>query len=189
VICHFRPARRLAALAATTHLHAEDIQQRLWDSGFSAACDAGRYTASDMHAQMCQRLGFTCTRHEAGHLWALAFEPNVDVLAIATDVRRHLPTGLLTNNPPLLHEALPHCLPEIEQDFDPILFSYQYGACKPSSRLYSAVGRYLGVSPAQLLLIDDARRNVQGAQAAGWHAIHFTGPEALRAALGRFGKG
>jgi len=165
----------------------EDVQQRLWDSGFSAACDAGTYTAAAMYTQMSQRLGLSCTRQEAGRLWALAFEPDVDVLAIATDVRRHLPTGLLTNNPPLLHEALPHCLPEIERHFDPIIFSYQHGACKPSPLLYSAVARCLGVAPTQLLLIDDALRNVQGAQAAGWQAIHFTHPGVLREALSHSG--
>lgn len=39
------------------------------------------------------------------------------------------------------------------------------------------------------LLIDDAPRNVQGAQAVGWQAIHFTTPDALREALGDLGVG
>lgn len=186
VVCHFLPARRLAALAAATRLQPEDIQQCLWDSSFSAACDAGTYTASDMHAQICQRLGISFTRQEASRLWALAFEPNAEVLAIAAEVHQHVPTGLLTNNPPLLREALPQFLPEIERHFNPIIFSYQYGACKPNPTLYHAVVQTLVVSASQLLLIDDTLSNVQGAQAAGWQAIHFTNSSALREALGRF---
>ena len=120
-------------------------------------------------------------------LWALAFEPNPEVLAIAKQVRRYLPTGLLTNNPPLLREALPRYLPAIERQFDPIIFSYQHGACKPDSVLYGAVANRLSVAANQLLLIDDGLPNVQGAQAAGWQAIHYTHPEPLREALSPFG--
>lgn len=106
---------------------------------------------------------------------------------MARQVRRYLPTGLLTNNPPLLREALPHYLPAIEQQFDPIIFSYQYGACKPNLALYRAVASRLDAAPHQLLLIDDALPNVQGARAAGWQAIHYTHPVALREVLTPFG--
>jgi HAD superfamily hydrolase (TIGR01509 family) len=187
VACHFRPQRRLAALAAASQLQPTDIQQRRWDSGFSAACDLGTYTACAMHAQICHRLGRFITRQDASRLWALAFEPNPEVLAIAQRVRRYLPTGLLTNNSPLLREALPRCLPAVEKQFEPIIFSYQHGACKPGPMLYGAVANRLGVAPNRLLLIDDALPNVQGAHAAGWQAIHYTHPEALREALAPFG--
>lgn len=189
VACHFLPARRLTAFAATTPLGAEAIQYQLWDSGFSEQCDAGRYSSAEMYAQICQRLSVSLPRREVGRLWALAFEPNAEVMAIATAIRRHLPTGLLTNNPPLLREAFPAFLPDIERLFAPIIFSYQHGACKPSPALYEAVVRSTGVAAHATLLIDDALTNVQGAEAAGWQAIHFTTPGALRAALRDLGVG
>jgi hypothetical protein len=83
--------------------------------------------------------------------------------------------------------ALACCLPEIERQFDPIIFSYQHGACKPNPVLYGAVAHSLGTAANRLLLIDDALQNVQGAQAAGWQAISFTHPDVLREALSRFG--
>lgn len=167
VVCHFVPQRRLATLAAATRLGAEEIQDKLWDSGFSTQCDTGRYTGAEMYAQLCHRLGVSLSRHEVRRLWARAFEPNAEVLAIAAMLRRHLPTGLLTNNPPLLREAFPMCLPDIERHFTPIIFSYQHGACKPSPDLYEAVVRSTGVAAQATLLIDDAQTNVRGAEAAG----------------------
>jgi putative hydrolase of the HAD superfamily len=183
VVCHFVPARRLTAFAARTQLQVEEIQTVLWDSSFAAQCDAGQYTSTAMYAQICQRLGMSLPRHEVKRLWALAFELNAEVIAIATALRRHLPTGLLTNNPPLLWEALPAFLPDIARCFAPIIFSYQHGACKPSPALYEAVVRRTGVEAPATLLIDDAQSNVHGALAAGWQAIHFTTPDALREAL------
>jgi putative hydrolase of the HAD superfamily len=189
VVCHFLPERRLAAFATTTRLGVEEIQSKLWDSGFSAQCDAGRYSGAEMAAQICQRLGVSLPQREIGRLWALAFEPNAEVCAIAATLRRHLPTGLLTNNSPLLREAFPAFLPDIERHFAPIIFSYQHGACKPSSALYAAVVRRTGVAAHATLLIDDTPTNVQGAEAAGWQAIHFTSPDALREALRDVGVG
>ena len=187
VVCQFLPERRLVAFASETPLSAEEIQHELWDSGFSDDCDAGRYSGSQMYAHMCQRLGVSLPQREVRRLWVLAFEPNAEVLTIAAAVRRHLPTGLLTNNPPLLKEALPEFLPSIKPRFDPIIFSYQHGARKPSPDLYDSVVRSTGVSAHEILLIDDSQTNVQGAQSAGWQAVHFHSPNGLRKALGDLG--
>ena len=136
-----------------------------------------------MHAQICQRLGVSWSRQELHRLWSLAFEPNAEVLAIAAAVRLHLPTGLLTNNPPLLQEALAEFLPAIEQGFGPIIFSYQHRSRKPSRAFYEAVRRHLGHAADELLLIDDSLANVRGAEASGWQAIQFESPNGLRKAL------
>ena len=183
VVCHFAPERRLAAFAAATRLQAEEIRDKLWDSGFSAQCDAGKYSGDDMYEQICQRLGVTLPQREVSRLWSLAFEPHAEVLAIVAATRRRLPTGLLTNNPPLLREALSVFLPELEQHFDAIIFSYQHGVCKPHPTLYEAAAQSVGAAASATLLIDDAPTNIQGAEAAGWQAIQFTTPGALRTAL------
>lgn len=189
VVCHFLPERRLASFAAATRLGAEEIHDKLWGSGFSEQCDAGRYSGTEMYTHICQRLGVTLPRHEVSRLWALAFEPNTEVLALAAAIRRHLPTGLLTNNPPLLREAFPLFLPDLERHFDPIIFSSQHGVCKPNPVLYEAVVQRTGVAASATLLIDDAQSNMQGAEAAGWKAIHYTAPDALREALSDLGVG
>ena len=114
MVWHFLPARRLAIVAATTWLAAEDRQDTLWDLGFSEPCDAGRYSGAEMSTLIGQRRGGSVPRREVSRLWALAFQPNGEVCAIAAALRRHLPTGLLTTNPPRLWEAFPAFLPDIE---------------------------------------------------------------------------
>ena len=187
VVCRFVPERRLAAFVSQTQLSADDIQHRLWDTGFSDDCDAGVYSSSDMHAQICQRLGVSWSRQDVHRLWSFAFEPNPEVLAIAAAVRRQLPTGLLTNNPPLLKDALADFLPAIEQNFAPIIFSYQHRSRKPSHALYEAVGQRVGHAAKELLLIDDSLDHIQGAEASGWHVIHFESPHMLRKELRNVG--
>jgi hypothetical protein len=136
-----------------------------------------------MHS--CATAWIDFTQQEVSRLWALAFAPNLSghgqtSSALSPDRAPH-------QQPPLLREALPCCLPEIERQFDPIIFSYQHGACKSNPAFYGAVAHSLGTAANRLLLIDDALQNVQGAQAAGWQAISFTHPDVLREALSRFG--
>lgn len=180
VVCRFLPQRRLDAFVAATGLEAETIHQALWESGFSNDCDDGRYTEAEMVAQIGQRLGVSLAPPELRRLWATAFEPDARVLDLAASVRRVYRTGLLTNNPPLLKTALTERLPAVAQGFDPIIFSYEHRARKPSAALFESVRQQLGAAAHDLLLIDDSLGNVQGASAAGWQGIHFVSPDGLQ---------
>jgi HAD superfamily hydrolase (TIGR01509 family) len=116
-------------------------------------------------------------------VWALAFEPNKALLRLVDRVRRQVRTGLLTNNSPLLQDSLPELLPEVHRRFDPLLFSYQFGALKPSAALFTAVLVQSGLPAQDILLIDDAPQNVEGARAVGMQACLFTSVARLRTDL------
>ncbi len=173
VVCRFVPQRRLDAFVAATGLVPDVIQQTLWGSGFSGDCDDGRYAALEMVAEINRRLETSLTMSEIQRLWTTAFEPELAVLAIAASVRKRYRTELLSNNSPLLKTALPEWLPAIHQDFDPIIFSCEYGVRKPHAALFNAVRQQLGATADDLLLIDDSPRNVEGAKTVGWRAIQF----------------
>jgi 2-haloacid dehalogenase len=49
--------------------------------------------------------------------------------------------------------------------------------------IYEKHARDFGLTPEASIFIDDSYPNVEGARAAGWHAVHFTDPETLRKAL------
>lgn len=187
VVCRFVPQRRLAALSAVSPRSAEEINQALWGSDFSDLSDAGALAAAEMCERICSALEVELPRAELARLWALAFEPNGAVLDMATAVRKKVPTGMLSNNPPLLLEGLAAHLPQVERAFEPIVFSCQHRARKPERKLYEAVVQDLGLAPGALLLIDDSQRNAEGARAAGWQAMHFQDPEGLRRDLGDSG--
>ena len=56
---------------------------------------------------------------------------------------------------------------------DTIIISAEERLAKPDRRLYRLAAERLGVQPAEAVFVDDYLPNVEGAQAAGWQAIHF----------------
>jgi putative hydrolase of the HAD superfamily len=187
VVCHFRPERRLAALAAASGLPEHEVSSRLWASGFSEACDRGCYSAAEMYERACALLAWQPGYAAFCATWVLAFEPNHEVLALVDVVRRRVRTGLLTNSPSLLLEALPDLLPQVRSRFDPVLFSCEFGTLKPDATLFTAVLSRLDQPAHTVLLIDDALQNIEGARAVGLQACLFTSVLALRSDLKAYG--
>lgn len=58
---------------------------------------------------------------------------------------------------------------------------------KPDLAIYQTHTETFGLDPAKTLFIDDSMANVEGARAAGWHAVHFTDPQTLKADLTSYG--
>lgn len=183
VVCRFNPDRRLAAFSRVTGRSADEIHQALWASGFSRDCDAGRYTAAEMHVAVCERLGCELSYRELRQLWAAAFDPDPRVIRVATALARDSRTGLLTNNPPLLKESLAHELGTLGPCFSLQIFSYEIGSLKPSGALLRAVLDRLACAASAVLLIDDSIENVAAAIDAGWQAVQFTDAAALECEL------
>ncbi|RLP25196.1 HAD family phosphatase [Mesorhizobium sp. YM1C-6-2] len=58
---------------------------------------------------------------------------------------------------------------------------------KPDRAIYDHHVKAFGIEPSAALFIDDSQKNVDGAKAAGWQAVLFTGVEPLEADLSRLG--
>ncbi|MBO6719026.1 MAG: HAD family phosphatase [Rhizobiaceae bacterium] len=65
--------------------------------------------------------------------------------------------------------------------------SGELGLIKPDRAIYDSHIETFELDPTATLFIDDSLKNVDGAIAAGWHAVHFTGAERLRADLAAYG--
>ena len=68
-----------------------------------------------------------------------------------------------------------------------VTVSGEVGLIKPDRAIYDLHVRSFGLEPGATLFIDDAAHNVEGARAAGWQGVQFTGAEALKADLERLG--
>ena len=68
-----------------------------------------------------------------------------------------------------------------------VTVSGEVGLIKPDERIYRLHAETFGLTPEATLFIDDSQPNVDGAVAAGWNAVLFTGAPALRDDLARFG--
>jgi putative hydrolase of the HAD superfamily len=63
--------------------------------------------------------------------------------------------------------------------FDGCHHSAAVGHCKPTRQFFDAVACKVGLTPSELLLIDDTEENVRAAIAAGWNATRWTGRQRL----------
>ena len=64
-----------------------------------------------------------------------------------------------------------------------VTVSGDVGLIKPNIAIYEAHAKSFGLNPAATIFIDDSAPNVEGAKAAGWDAVLFTGADKLRADL------
>jgi HAD superfamily hydrolase (TIGR01509 family) len=187
VVCRFRPERRLFALASACGLPVQEVQARIWDSGFDRDCDRGRYTAHEVHRRTRELLGLQASYEEFRRLWTLAFEPDPAVLALADALRARVRTGLLTDNGPVLRYAMPTFFPKISSRFEPLLFSCELGHLKPTQELFTAVLQRLNQRADQVLMVDDAPPVVAGAIAGGLRACRYRSPDTLQRELQTYG--
>jgi epoxide hydrolase-like predicted phosphatase len=61
--------------------------------------------------------------------------------------------------------------------FDGVVISGAEGMRKPDARIYRLAAERVGAEPPECVFVDDVTRNVDGAVAAGMHAIHHTDPD------------
>ncbi|SEF85912.1 putative hydrolase of the HAD superfamily [Thermomonospora echinospora] len=69
--------------------------------------------------------------------------------------------------------------------FDDVVLSFEVGHRKPQRGMYDLAAKRAGVRPEECLLVDDTARNVEGARAASWQAVHFIDAESAGAELAR----
>ncbi|WP_445269896.1 HAD family hydrolase [Streptomyces sp. DSM 41634] len=182
VVCRFHRERRLAELGEACGIPPEQVESELYASGLISRWDLGLDSASEIHRTIRERLGFQGNIRALQEVWCRAFEPDPEVLVLV-DAVRPLRTALLTDNDPLLLEALPGLLPQVASRFDALFFSCRLGAAKPEPEVFRQAVDRMGVAPGEAVFIDDRAANVAAARALGITAIHFRDAGGLGAAL------
>lgn len=97
-----------------------------------------------------------------------------DAAAMADVLRRLRAAGLRTA---LLSNAGGCGRPEWPDLFDAVVLSGLAGVAKPEPAAYELVAARLGVPTARCVFVDDLRRNVLGAVAAGMTGVHHCAPD------------
>lgn len=67
--------------------------------------------------------------------------------------------------------------------FEDAIVSGEHGMVKPDPRIFRLAIERCRIEPGKTVFVDDLPVNVEAARALGFHALHFTGPERLRADL------
>jgi putative hydrolase of the HAD superfamily len=180
VLCEFSTERRLAALGEACGLPPHEVKQLLDDSRLIHLADRGELDRDSEYRLATSVLGLGCDYPTYRGLWCTALQPDKRMIEIAREVHERHRTAILTNNGPVLLDALRHELDAVGEHFDDLFVSAMFGAIKPAEAVFRGVERTLGVRPEQLLLIDDSPANVVGAERCGWRGIHFTAADRLR---------
>ncbi|HVN02624.1 MAG TPA: HAD-IA family hydrolase [Caulobacteraceae bacterium] len=178
VLLPFDPERRVRAIAAATGA-APDAIRSLFAGDLPGRMDLGEADERDYAAAFSGLAGRTVDPEEAIDLILSVFEaPNAALWSLAARLAEQIRVGGFSDNPPFVRRVFP-----TGAWLEPMLFSAQIGACKPSAAAFAAAEAALGLSPDAIVFVDDSPANVAAALARGWDALHFTGEGALMAAL------
>ena len=112
--------------------------------------------------------------------------PGMAELLAELDSRGH-PLFAITNFSGEFFRAFAPLHPDIFGRFRDIVVSGDEGLLKPDPAIYALALRRFGLQGPGAVFIDDSLANVAAAADAGIRALHFTGAEPLRAALGELG--
>lgn len=103
---------------------------------------------------------------------------NEKLIAYVRTLRPTYKTALLSNVGRGFVESL-FTAEELKELFDAEVLSNEVGMAKPSAGIYRLAAGRLGIAPEQCVMIDDSKRNVEGAQAVGMRGILYQNVDQL----------
>jgi len=133
-------------------------------------------------------LGHRPEMHRFREIYFEALNPNPPMIELMQELKvAGYRMAMLTNNvrewEPLWRSMLP-----VDEIFETVVDSGFVGCRKPESQIYELTLERVAAPAETCLFVDDVLVNVEGAQKAGLHAVHFQDNEQaipeIRAALG-----
>ena len=144
-----------------------------------AGYDAGRITLGEMYAKIWGDAGLSVSDEvNAAFMkaddasWCCRNERTLDWMRALKG--RGFKIGILTNMAPkFAREHFETAFADFISLADAMVISGDEGIVKPQREIYDLLRSRVGLPAGELCFIDDVEKNVAGAVAAGWHAIHF----------------
>ena len=138
--------------------------------------DAGRYTKEDFCQRVIGELRLNISVAQFEQAFADMFTVNQQLVALLPELAKRYRLILLSDNNPI-HSAYCFGQHHFYALFEQKILSFEVGVCKPSPVIYQRVVDMTQIPPSRLVFIDDKKKNIRGAIAAGMSAIHFSGEE------------
>jgi FMN phosphatase YigB (HAD superfamily) len=174
VLLPFERERRVAAIVSQLGVEADQVRE-LFDGPLPRRLDLGAADEGDFATAFAEMADRPITPATARALILSVFEPpNAALWRIAAELRRSVLVGGFSDNPAFVASVFPDGVL-----LDPMIFSSEIGAVKPSDAAFAAAEARLGLGGDAVLFIDDAPANIAAARRRGWDAIRFTSNAAL----------
>jgi glucose-1-phosphatase len=147
----------------------------------------GQMTEGSMWQQVGAELGLDAAQLAAFRrdFWA-GDALDDELVAHIRSLRPTYQTAIISNFNDSLRHSLERTYP-IADAFDLIVVSAEENVMKPDERIYHLTLERLGRQPQEAVFIDDSPANVEGARAAGMHALHYRAGMDVFAALEALG--
>jgi putative hydrolase of the HAD superfamily len=148
--------------------------------------DQGTTSIREYWRLVAEDLGVEFSESRVQELWVADFTGWISIEPAVFDIISELADGgcriaLLSNAG--FDFASPFRSAPISRFFERVFVSAELGLLKPDPRIYLEVARELGITPAEMVFIDNKQENVDAAIALGITGHHFTTPALLRSFL------
>jgi HAD superfamily hydrolase (TIGR01509 family) len=150
----------------------ETLRARFWAGDDWRQAQLGRISQTENIRRMARRLGIgpDLARQMIFEGWAS--QPDEALAAFVGDLRaKGAKVAALTNSTSREAELLAR--PELARLFDLAISSADAGLQKPDEALYRHAEARLAASGSDLVFVDDAKANIEAAQALGWRGVWF----------------
>ncbi len=160
--------RAFTLLSEESGVPFETVETLYWQHN-NAVC-RGDVSIDQLNTVLAERLNMMVDWNKY-YLQAIEQTPGMDELV--EWVAENYEIGILTNAMPGQASAMLErgILPQVH--YNAIVDSSEVHALKPENRMYEIAAERAGVSPSELLLVDDDKVNLGGAAALGWHTMSF----------------
>jgi putative hydrolase of the HAD superfamily len=150
------------------------------------ALDRGDLSVTDYWQTIASEVGATWTPGTIQRLWAVDFRSWITVEPATVELLAEMHAGgtrlaLLSNAG--FDFSDPFRFSPMGQYFERIFVSAEMNAMKPEPAIYLEVATELGITPQQMVFIDNKRVNTDAAAALGITVHHFTGVDGLASFL------
>jgi 2-haloacid dehalogenase len=150
------------------------------------AHERGEITGEELLERVAASAVQPLDREDLGRRWLDMFERTGEMFELAAGLMDQYRVYLLSNVGDLHWRHLDETY-GIAAVGHGAIASFRVGAVKPSAAIYREAERRFGLAPEATVFIDDLARNVAGARACGWQAIHHVNPAGTRRELKALG--
>ena len=150
----------------------EDYLDRFHQKGFISDLEEGKTTPEDFYRE-CLKHSRPGTGMETVQYCFCSLLDGLeeDSLELIRSLRGRYPLYVLSNNNPISRAYFCGMMGERglnpEEVFEKEFYSYEMHLLKPAREVYEHVVESIGTRPEEILFIDDARDNIEAAQAVG----------------------
>ena len=178
VLLPFDRERRIAAIVADLSVTPE-AARAFMAGDLHHRMDAGEAGEAELAEAFTTLAGRPVCEARARELILSVFEaPNQPLWDLAAALAETMIVGGFSDNPAFVRQVFP-----AGARLDPMVFSSEIRACKPSPESFAAVEARLAVEPGAILFIDDSAANIEQARERGWDAALFVSNDQLTAQL------